>query len=518
MTPSIKSMKNPGFSRAALCGCLLVLMTVCPALVAQTDLSTVRGTVTDPTGAVVPGVTITLLNTETGISRTAETNASGDYEIPLVGPGTYELTAEADGFQSFVASDIRISSRETRRLAIELALGTVATEVTVSAGAAVIETEGSQITGGFNNQDYIESPMSYSFFPHAQMVTQAAVQTNAGGWGIRIAGQEPAQAQQQMDGVANDGILNLVNNMFDFEELKVQTSGQSAEFSRSVGLTMTGKSGGNDFHGRFYYDLLNSALNARDTFEAQKTPFKQHRYGLNVNGPIIKNKTFFYFGYSAIRIPSGSFFRINVAPTAFRSGDFSSVSDPVIDPTTGQPFANNQVPSTRFSGVSQAVQDEFQPIPNRGDASTRANNFQFVHPYPQDILKWDSITPRVDHHFGNKNNLYVRFINRVTPYILARDYPWATWTRERDHHNVVVADTHIFSPNLVNEFRWGWIKDYFLDGGEVDGVSPVFGDDVVQRIGLQGVNPSGLSAMGFPRMDVVGLQPMRVRPGGVASG
>ena len=83
-----------------------------------------------------------------------------------------------------MASDIRISSRETRRLAIELALGTVATEVTVSAGAQVIETEGSQITGGFNNQDYIESPMSYSFFPHAQMVTQAAVQTNAGGWGI----------------------------------------------------------------------------------------------------------------------------------------------------------------------------------------------------------------------------------------------------------------------------------------------------------------------------------------------
>ena len=145
-----------------------------------------------------------------------------------------------------------------------------------------------------------------------------------------------------MDGVANDGILNLVNNMFDFEELKVQTSGQSAEFSRSVGLTMTGKSGGNDFHGRFYYDLLNSALNARDTFEAQKTPFKQHRYGLNVNGPIIKNKTFFYFGYSAIRIPSGSFFRINVrarrrfgAGTSRRSATRSSIPRRVCNsPTT----------------------------------------------------------------------------------------------------------------------------------------------------------------------------------------
>ena len=514
MIPSVVATRDSGFSRSALCALLLTLV-LCPALLAQTDLSTIRGTVTDPTGAVIPGVTITLLNTETSISRTVETNDAGDYEIPLVGPGNYQLTAEADGFQTFVASDILITSRETRRLAIELALGTVATEITVSAGAAVIETEGSQITGGFNNDDFIESPMSYSFFPHAQMMTQAAVQTNSGGWGIRIAGQGRGQAQQQMDGVANDGILNLVNNMNDFEELKVQTSGQSAEFSRSVGLTMTGKSGGNDFHGRFYYDLLNSGLNARNTFEARKTPFKQHRYGLNVNGPIFKNKTFFYFGYSAIRIPSGSFRLINVAPVAFRSGDFSSVSDPVMDPTTGQPFPNNQVPTTRFSDISRKVQEEFQPTPNRGDASTRANNFEFVHPYPQDILKWDSITPRVDHHFGNKNNLYVRFINRITPYILARDYPWATWTRERDHHNIVVADTHIFSSNLVNEFRWGWIKDYIIDGTTIEGVSPVFGDDVVQRIGLQGVNPQGLSAMGFPRMDITGLQPMRVRQGGV---
>ncbi len=137
--------RNSGFSRSAI-GTMLLALVLCPMLLAQTDLSTIRGTVTDPTGAVIPGVTITLLNTETSISRTVETNDAGDYEIPLVGPGNYQLTAEADGFQTFLASDIIITSRETRRLAIELALGTVATEVTVSAGAAVIETEGSQIT------------------------------------------------------------------------------------------------------------------------------------------------------------------------------------------------------------------------------------------------------------------------------------------------------------------------------------------------------------------------------------
>lgn len=507
-------MKKTGFSRTALCGLLLVLIALCPALLAQTDLSTIRGTATDATGAVIPGVTVTLLNTETSSARTVETNETGSFEIPLVGPGIYELTAEGDGFQKYVAENIVITSREVRRIDTPLQLGTVGTEITVVAGAAVITTEGSQIAANFNSDKFVDSPLSYSFFPQAHMTTQAGVQTNAGGWGIRIAGQAPAQAQEQMDGVANDGVVNLVQNMNDFEELQVVTSNQSAEYSRAVGFMMTGKSGTNRLHGRIYYDHQNSAFNARDTFETTKTPFKQHRGGFNVSGPIIKNKTFFFFGLSTIRIPAGSFFTASVAPNAFRQGDFSG-QDPVTDPTTGLAFANNQVPQNRFSSVSLAVQNAYQPAPNRGATDAQVNNFEFVHPYPSDILKWDSITPRVDHQFGEKNRLYARFINRITPYILARNLPWATWTRERDHHSVVIADTHIFSANLVNEFRWGWIKDYVEDGTEIQGIQPVFGDQVVQEIGLQGVNPQGLSAMGFPRMDVTGLSSMSVRPGGV---
>ena len=515
MTPCTNATKNHGLNRPALCGLLFVLMAFCPAVLAQTDLSTIRGTATDPSGAVIPAVTITLLNTETNAARTLETGAAGNFEIPLVGPGIYRLTAEAAGFQTFVADNIVITSRETRRIDTPMQLGTVGTEITVTAGAALITTEGSKISGNFNSDKFVDSPLSYSFFPQAHMTTQPGVQTPAGGWSIRIGGQNTSQAQEQMDGIANDGVVNLVQNMNDFEELQVVTSNQSAEYARAVGFGLTGKSGTNQLHGRLYYDHINSALNARDFYEQKKTPFKQHRGGFNVSGPIFKDKTFFFFGYSVIRIPAGSFFNASVAPTAFRTGDFSSVSTPVMDPTIGQPFANNMIPSSRFSDVSQKVQQEFQPAPNRGAPGAQSNNFEFVHPYPQDILTWDSITPRVDHRFGDKNHLYGRFINRITPYILARNLPWATWTRERDHHSVVIADTHIFSPNLINEFRWGWIKDYVEDGTTIQGVSPVFGDDVVQRIGLQGVNPQGLSAMGFPRMDVTGLTNMQVRPGGV---
>jgi len=84
---------------------------------------------------------------------------------------------------------------------------------------------------------------------------------------------------------------------------------------------------------------------------------------------------------------------------------------------------------------------------------------------------------------SEKNTFYARFINRITPYVLSRNFDWSVWTRERDHHSVVVADTHVFSPTLINEFRFGWIKDYIEDGTEVDGVLPVRGDEVVRAVG-----------------------------------
>ncbi|MBK9168496.1 MAG: carboxypeptidase regulatory-like domain-containing protein [Bryobacterales bacterium] len=501
--------------------CLAVL-AMCPfASHAQTDQATLRGNALDQTGAAIPDVTVTLVSAATGVTRTTKTNATGIYELPYIVPGTYRLTAEAPGFKTFVATDIAMSARETRRLDISLELGTVGTEVTVSAGAAVIATEGSQIAGGFEQTAYVNSPLSQSFFPQAYMTTLPNIQTNNGGWGLRFAGQPSNQTVQAMDGVPNDGVLNLVNNMQDFEELQVVAVNNSAEYSRVANFTMAGRQGTNEFHGRVYYDVTNSALNARKFFDPRRIPFKQHQGGLNVHGPVIKNKTFFYFGYSLTRIPSTTFFNRNTAPDAFRDGDFSLLqrqTNPVQlrDPLSGQPFANNQLPRSRFNPLSQRVQDNYIPRPNQGGPDLRQNNYGFTHPWPTDILKWDSVTTRIDHNFGEKNQLFGRFINRLTPYVLAGTFPnVGTWTRDRDHHSIVISDTHMFTPNLINTFRWGWIKDYFIDGTTIDGFTPVTGDQVVQDIGLQGVNPQGLSQMGFPVMNIVGLTNIRQQPGGV---
>ena len=145
------------------------------------------------------------------------------------------------------------------------------------------------------------------------------------------------------------------------------------------------------------------------------------------------------------------------------------------------------------------------------------NNFGWLHPWPTDLFKWDSVTGRIDHHFNDKNTIFGRYINRLTPYVLAGSFPQVgTWTRARNHHSIVVSDTHVFSPGLVNTFRWGWARDYFFDGDTISGFTPVKGEDVVKKLGLQGVDPHNYSAMGFPTLTITGIQQMRVQPGGVA--
>ena len=157
---------------------------------AQSDLSTVRGVATDASGAVAPNIKITLLDIERNLTRTAFTTSEGTYEIPFLVPGLYRLSAVGAGFNEFVADQVRITSREIRRIDIPLVVGQVGSTVNVTASASVIETEGAQIADGFNNKKFVDSPLSsQTFFPQAYMTTLPNVQTNMGGWALRFAGQ-----------------------------------------------------------------------------------------------------------------------------------------------------------------------------------------------------------------------------------------------------------------------------------------------------------------------------------------
>src|SRR5678815_4758035 len=127
---------------------------------AQTDLATIRGVVTDQSGAAVPTAKLTLANTGTNISRESESSENGDFEIPYLVQGTYTLTVTAQGFKNFIARDLLIRGREMRRVDVKLELGAVGSEITVSGGAAIIATEGSQVASGFSREAFVNSPLS----------------------------------------------------------------------------------------------------------------------------------------------------------------------------------------------------------------------------------------------------------------------------------------------------------------------------------------------------------------------
>jgi len=497
---------------------LAVAVLIGPSVgVAQTGLAAVRGVVTDPSGAVVPNVTVELTNVAMNVSRKEVTNTVGEYEIPYVVPGTYQVTCTATGFEKYVAQDVGLVANEVRRLDIQMHVGAASTEVTVTAGAAVITTEGAQITGGFTEDNYRDSPLSVAaFFPQDQMIMMPMVQSEQGGFGLAVTGLPDTYVGEMLDGVENDESVNLVQNMHATQDLQITNANAPAEFSRPVSFTMEGKSGGNAFHGSVDFDEINSALNARFSLYPTKPSFKTHVGFAELAGPLKKDRTFFYFNYTLVRVPAASFYYENVPDPNERNGIFTELSTPIINPYTGAPFANNTIPQGMMSSVSLKEQSDYIPLPNLGIQTIAANNYGYYWPHPEDLYKYDSYNIRVDHNFSSKHQLFGRYIDRITPYLLPGNFPdVGTWTRNRYHHSIIASDTYSISPSLVNNFRFGWILDHIHDGIEELGVTPVTGNVAVANIGLQGVNPNGYKAEGFPDTSITGISQLYEQPGGI---
>ena len=491
----------------------LTLLLAATQVYAQTELGTIRGVAHDQSGAIVPGAAVTLTNQDTNATTKVKSGDQGEYELPLLPPGTYRLEVMEPGFKTFAARDILIRAREVRRVDAALAVGGADSEVTVVAGAATIATEGGSISAGFDNKQFVDSPLSQqTFFPQTLMATLPFVQTQNGNVNLRFAGQPPSQIAQNMDGVPNDGANNLTQNMNDFEDLQVVPVLNGAEFSRVGEFSMVSRRGTNQFHGRVTYDLTNSFLNARSFFNTgKKPPYKEHRGVANVGGPIIKDKLFFYAAYNLDRIPSASYYTRSVPTTAFRAGDFSALATPLRNPFTGGTFAGNKL--IMINPVSQKVQDTYIPLPN---ITVAGANYQFQHPFPTDLLKWDGVHTRIDWKSSERNLLFGRFINRVTPYVLAGAFEnLGRWTRVRNSSQLMVNDTFTLSSHLVTSFEFGWTRDFIKDGGTVAGVTPTTAAAAISTIGLQGVNPQNFDVMGFPTMAITGFQTLSQPVGGV---
>lgn len=317
-------MRSPLF-RALLGGPIF-----CMALSGQETLSTLRGTATDASGGVAPGVAIAVEEVSTNIlARKVTTDNQGNYEIPGLKEGTYRLTASIAGFKTSVTNDIIVAANQVRRIDIHLEVGTAASEVTVTAAAAVIETEQGKIGAEFDGYRYRDVPIPANRYgaPTPVLALLPSVQPVAGsGSNMYFAGHNGNQTDMGMDGIKEETLNSQTINMEFVNEMKVVPVNNTAEYSRIGFYNIVSKRGANQYHAEVSEYDRNSALGARNFFAPVKTRDIYHTFNVSGSGPVIKNKTFFYGLWNGERVPGESFLTANVPTAANGRGIFRSCS------------------------------------------------------------------------------------------------------------------------------------------------------------------------------------------------
>jgi hypothetical protein len=486
----------------------------------QTTFATITGTVTDATGAVVPNASITVTNVETNTTVSGSSNEVGNYSLPQIKEGKYTVKVEAAGFQPFLAKDVILTARDIRRIDAVLEVGQTSTAIEVSAGATLIETETARISNTQTADTLKTVPLNARWLWAFFNLTPGYV--NAGE-GYRFAGARQNQTNWAIDGTTfsdnvggGSAIGPLANYVESFQEVKVDMANNSAEFGTVGQITIISKSGSNSLHGSAADYFHTPWFRARNPFAPARAAGVYHIYAGSVGGPVYipkvyngKNKTFFYTSYEgSIGGDRTDLLNPTVPLPAWRRGDFSGLlpGTVIYDPTTGQPFPNNQIPTNRINAVSNALQERFYPLPNFGDPSVLVSqNYRELKSRPWDIPKYWVV--RGDHHFSEKDIVFGRFTfsrGPNTPY--EGNLPTiGRRIQRRDARAGSMSYTRTINAEMVNEVRWGMN----LNNNPLQG--PVNGLEQVKELGLQGLAPDlpDVGGMLKIRWQNIGLAPIQ---------
>jgi len=295
----------------------------------QAVQSTILGTVTDPSGAVVTGATVTVKNEGTNFERTMVTDENGDYRIVGLEVGTYQVSVSAPSFKTFVRSRIVLDSSQIKRVDSSLEVGEATSTVTVVGDVGQLETETSSLSNIKTSQDFVQLPQSVygRGWPNVVLVT-AGVQSGGvdGCCGVAINGARNTGNNFTSDGITVNDVLGggQTGNGFpggdveSYQELKIMTANNSAEYPQVAQLSMISRSGSNDLHGSFYWGNFNSKFNARAWNDPTKPSFENHNmFAVNNGGPVYipglyngHDKTFYFFHYSGARYRTGNRYRV----------------------------------------------------------------------------------------------------------------------------------------------------------------------------------------------------------------
>lgn len=502
----------------------LVAILLCMTLstVAQTVTGTIRGIVTDTSGAVVPGATVTATNTATGVATVAKSNQSGEYSIRFLQIGQYKVAVEATGFSKASYGPFALEIDQVAKVDIPLSIGAENTTVTVSDELQpILNTENATLGETFTENTINNVPLNGRDFSQLTVFTPGAVSTGYGTYGQQNSVERSTNAnneadvngsRQQSNNFLLDGqeINENLNNTIGYnpspdalEQVRVIASNANAEFGNVNGgeVLMVMKSGSNRFHGSVFGFLQNDNLNANswynDANAGSKTKFTQAIFGGTFGGPIIKDKLFFFVDYEALREHSSGEQFASVAPAAFRTGDLSlllnasafatpiQLYDTQTLGTNGQPvtYANNQIPVTNPVALYLFSHPNAYPLPNHATADPAGIYNNFSGP-GNSTEKNDQGDVKIDYHRANDviSGRYSQGTARdatVTDPIpvffpSASSYP---------DHLATGTWTHTFSPAIVNSFRGSYARIRFNSGVTTD-PSGIFGLNGNSTVGI----------------------------------
>lgn len=378
--------KSLRFSVSAL-GCLLflvlALLEVSTSCRAQTTTASLEGTVGDASGARLPGATVTVVNTGTGLKETATSDVSGFFTFSQLPVGNYVLKVVKPGFEQYVQSGMTLTVGQAGYVAIALKVGSTVSEVTVTSNVPLVDTQtptnnqlvqGQQAQdlplNGRDSQDLVNiTPGTYNVARFGSPESgQGAFYPDEGYYAVN--GALPMSVNYQMDGVDhNDTYLNAslpFPNPDAIQEFGIQSANFSAEYGNAAGgvVNIISKSGTNRFHGDAFEFLRNGSLNAKNYFGTTHDSLHRNQFGGTMGGPIFRNKLFFFGSYQRTPTSSASSANVTFVPTAAeRTGDFSAITKQLYNPFTGAALTNNQIAPGNLDPTAVALL-KYVPLPN----------------------------------------------------------------------------------------------------------------------------------------------------------
>jgi hypothetical protein len=495
---------------------LLVVLLPATARAQQSVSADILGTVTDQSGAVIPGAQITVKNVGTGVTSTAKSDDRGEYLVQFLIIGTYEVTVDAKGFKKYLAKDITLTAGDRARVDAKMTLGAASETVTVSEVAApALEADTSTISteipatniadvplSGRNLTDLVlmtagvESPTENSKLDTGCQSTrqdggQGAIQDCRPSSGYVVNGESDLNQNNTLDGMDNNdramGTIEVKPSIDAIEEVKVQTSLYSAESGRTAGglVQIVTKSGSNTFKGSLYEYIRNDAFDANTTWNTTKDMLRQNQFGASLGGPIFKNRTFFFADYEGMRIHSrqqtgqGSEVPWPQLTSDVETGDAGKVNADLL--ALGVGFGN----LTSADTIPQVVKNLFLLYPAPDDPNCSTLTGCVYKSAPTRAQNSDTADIRIDQHINDRNTLYGRYSYNMTTTVNGPTYPSTTVNghtftmggvnAQQPEDNISLDYTHIYKPNLILDLKAGYTygKQAYLPSDDANAASDI---------------------------------------------